>query len=534
MSESMGYMRLNEAFQYVSDELLDIVEQEKGKKKRRSVWGAVGTVAACICLLIVLPVVAMANNWFGLRELFLPKEDKEYSSFTFTQYHASSEVLALREWRQFVAQYDVYGTILSQAIENGFTAEGREDWSLYGVYSYDMGEKLDKIAKKYGLRLHTAMDIVSFEELKSRVGGNFIEDVSIGDCQVYENGSFHFVGEVEPDGCGTVAFQFTCAVKGTLEESIPYMGREGGYDEWQYDAACGESVRLGLGIYDARMLKESDDRYIIVVVSYGRDYGITKENLQEMADKINFGMLMDMHLPEISDNIPTSNETQISLSGYTNSTETQALIEWQDFLANYDTDRKIADEIGNGIFIAEGREEWVQYSVYSYEMGEKLDEIAEKYDLKLHTDIDLIKPEELMYRVGGCFMDTKLLDWAYIYEDGYFHVDGDAELDGCGLTGFQLTRSVKGTFNDVTLNIGQIGEFVDWQYVTACGEPVLLALGPYKALIFADYEECFISVNVLLGSEDGMTQEDLQGLADKIDFRILKDVQVPDMRGDSE
>ena len=178
------------------------------------------------------------------------------------------------------------------------------------------------------------------------------------------------------------------------------MGREGGYDEWQYDAACGESVRLGLGIYDARMLKESDDRYIIVVVSYGRDYGITKENLQEMADKINFGMLMDMQLPEISDNIPTSNETQISLSGYTNSTETQALIEWQDFLANYDTDRKIADEIGNGIFIAEGREEWVQYSVYSYEMGEKLDEIAEKYDLKLHTDIDLIKPEELMYRVG--------------------------------------------------------------------------------------------------------------------------------------
>lgn len=65
-------------------------------------------------------------------------------------------------------------------------------------------------------------------------------------------------------------------------------------------------------------------------------------------------------------------------------------------------------------------------------------------------------------------------------------------------------------------------------------EDTLLALGPYKGLIFVDYEECFISVNVLLGSEEGMTEEDLQELADPIDLRILKDVQVPDMRGDSD
>ena len=136
----------------------------------------------------------------------------------------------------------------------------------------------------------------------------------------------------------------------------------------------------------------------------------------------------------------------------------------------------------------------------------------------LHHTEDNITFEELKSRVGGDFMDEESLSWAYIYEDGYFGAESEVELSGCGMTSFQFTRSVKGTFNDVTLNIGQIGEFVDWQYIAVCGEPVLLALGPYKALIFADYEECFIFVNVLLGSEEGIQNK----FPDQIDdiFRI--------------
>lgn len=59
----------------------------------------------------------------------------------------------------------------------------------------------------------------------------------------------------------------------------------------------------------------------------------------------------------------------------------------------------------------------------------------------------------------------------------------------------------------------------------------LLAAG---LLAFADFDECFIVVNVTHGSENGGTKEQLQELADRIDFRIQKDVQVPDMQGDSE
>ena len=223
----------------------------------------------------------------------------------------------------------------------------------------------------------------------------------------------------------------------------------------------------------------------------------------------------------------------IGLSGYQGSPEMAALEEWNDFLAQYDIDNKIIEALGNEAFIVEGRENWILYGVYSYEMGEKLDEIVGKYGLKLHTNRDIIDQWELMHRVGGDFMEKECLTWAYIYEDGSFSVEGDVELSGCGMTAFQLGRAVKGTFDCAGLSVGQPENYTEWQYVTSCGEPVLLVLGPYKALIFADYESCFIAVNVLSGSENEMSSGDLQELADKIGFGILKDVRVPEMRGDS-
>ena len=531
MSESMGYMKLNEAFQYVDDVFLDIVEQERRKKKRKPLWKIAGTVAACICVLL-LPIGVIAARWFGLWDLIIPKDDSEIIYFTLFDYAGSPEVNALREWEQFLAGYDTDRAILSEAMQNGFAPEGREDWLLYGVYSYEMGEKLDQIAKRYGLALHTNMDTITFEELQNRVGGSFITDADIEVCQVYEDGAFYVKGNIELDGYGKSAFVLHCVVKGALDATIPTRWDDN-YDHWQYETACGEYTDLTLGAYRADILTGSNDCIFMAVVYDGRDSGVTEEILQGLADKIDFGVLKNMQLPEIDRDKPISDKTCISLSGYMDSPEAQALAEWEDFLAHYDTDHKIADEIGNGVFIAEGREDWSQYSVYSYEMGEKLDEIVEKYGLKLHTDVNVIDQDELMYRVGGCFMDKEYLTWAYMYEDGYFHVEGDVDLTGCGTTGFQLMRSVKGTFNTVVLHVRQVEDYTDWQYYTACGEPVLLALGPYHSLIIADFEKCFVTVNVLLGSEDGMTKEDLQEMADKIDFRILKDVQVPDMRGDS-
>ena len=530
MNDIQGYKKLNEAFQYVRDEFLDIVEQEKGKKKKRPMRGIIGAVAACICVLLI-PAGVLAVRWSGLLDLIIPEEGRTH--FTLLDYDQSPEVNALREWQRFQAGYDTDRTILSEAMQNGFAPEGREDWLLYGVYSYEMGEKLDEIAERYGLALHTSMETITFEELQDQVGASFMTDADIDVCQVYEDGSFYVKGNTELEGLGKTAFYFHYVVRGTLDQTIPTEW-DADYDHWQYETAYGEYTQLALGAHRAEILTGSDDRIIMAVVYDGQESGITREFLQKLADKIDFGVLKETRLSDVSRDKPVPDRASISLSGYMDSPESQALAEWKEFLAHYDTDHKILNQIGNGTYIDESRDDWSLYNVYTKEMGEKLDEIVEKYGLKLHTDINDIDQDELMYRVGGSFMDKESLTWAYMYEDGYFHVEGDVELDGCGTTDFQLIRSVKGTFNGIALYVRQVEDYADWQYFTACGEPVLLALGPYHAMIFADFDECFIAVNVLLGSEDEMTKEDLQTLADKIDFRILKDVKTPDMRGDSE
>lgn len=227
----------------------------------------------------------------------------------------------------------------------------------------------------------------------------------------------------------------------------------------------------------------------------------------------------------------------ISMQGLKDSPEFKATREWQDFRHSYDTDGKILGEIGNG---PTGLEDMsLHYQVYTQEMYDKLVEISDKYGLELHSEMNLVSQEELDYRVGGCFIgDSISRGWAYIYENGTFQFDCDTVIDEKKVL-LQLRRSVKGTLDEPVLNIGSVEEYQEVQYETACGESVLLELGVDHSLIYADFEECFILLNVLAGREMGVltettiTIDDLKRMADEIDFSILKNVIKPDMRGDS-
>ncbi len=474
--------RLCEAFQYVDDIFLDIVERERKapKKKAKRLPVFISTVAACLCLLLVLPVAAGAYNWFGLRDFLAPKKDTVPQFFDLSAYQESPLHQALTEWEAFLAEYDADKTILFKE-ENDVLVAEREDWKLYGVYSYEMGQKLDEIADKYGLRLHT--------------GGRTIE------CAAWEK-----------------------MVKEEIKEAADYKG-------WQYTAACGKSVVLGLSSSDALIYAEYDKCFVTVSVQGG----ISEAALEELADKINFNALQDSHMSELDFYSYFASGETISLSGFSEGPEAKAFAEWEAFRAGYDVDGSMQAALGNGIFSEEGREDWSMYgTVYTREMGEKLDEIVSRYGLKLHTEINFISGQEMEYRVGGSFLEDCELYGGYIYENGTFLLEGDAALSGCGTVSFQFMRHVKGTFEETSLGIGQAQDYKEWQYLTACGEMALLSLGPQKALIFADFTDCLIVVNVLCGSNEGMTEAALEELADKIDFKVLKEVQVPDMRGDTE
>lgn len=525
--------RLCEAFQYVDDVFLDIVEREKktsGKKAKKPLGIFISTVAACLCMLLVLPVVAVAYNWFGLKNFLLPQKEIVPQFSALSGYQEISQHQALAEWQTFLAGYDTDGSILAEAQNNGFAVK-REDWKLYGVYSLEMGEKLDELAERYGLRLHTGGRMITSEGWKKLVKEVFTDGCSTGDGYLYEDSSFRFAGGMELTGHDWVDFTLGYTRKGIFDDGLPLIEEAADYESWQYAAACGKSVLLAISSSDALIYAEYDKCFVTVSVKGCK----SEAALQELADKINFDALRDSHMSELDFYSYFSSGDSISLSGLSEGPEAKALAEWEAFCAGYDVDGSMQAALGNGIFSEEGRVDWSLYgTVYTREMGEKLDEIVDRYGLKLHTEMNFISGQEMEYRVGGSFLQDCELYWGYIYENGTFLLESGAVLSDCGTVSFQFIRKVKGTFEETTLSIGQAQDYRDWQYLTACGEKVLLSLGLQKALIFADFEDCLIVVNVLCGSNEGMTEAALEELADKIDLRILKEVQTPDMRGDSE
>ncbi len=220
----------------------------------------------------------------------------------------------------------------------------------------------------------------------------------------------------------------------------------------------------------------------------------------------------------------------ISLAGFHETPEYLASNEWQAFLASYDPEGEILSGLGNAFF-APGTS-YDYYRVYTQEMADKLDEIAEKYSLKLHTFWldDLYVSEALCAQVGGNFLGENRSYTAYMYEDGTFHFDGAIELPYYGELDYQFQRCVRGSFTEVVLNIGNIADYTEWTYTTEEGIPLTLALSPHKALIIADLSDSFVTVNVLAGTETAedhifssgsFEAEDLERFAETFRFSVL-------------
>lgn len=232
---------------------------------------------------------------------------------------------------------------------------------------------------------------------------------------------------------------------------------------------------------------------------------------------------------------PVETVDMIGLSGYMDTAESRALAEWQAFLNGYDVE---GAAMANEKNPAELDTKYDLYQVYNQEMADELDGIVKKYGLALHTNMAVLMPEAWSAAVGGFTLAGNTAYSGYIYEDGAFAYDGDAELPGYGLVDYQFQRTVRGTFSEVILNVGDVSQYREWTYETACGQAVTLALSPGKALVLADLGDSFVTVNVLAGTETDpddifssgpFFQADLEALADSFDFTVLTPVRRPDL-----
>lgn len=213
----------------------------------------------------------------------------------------------------------------------------------------------------------------------------------------------------------------------------------------------------------------------------------------------------------------------ITLAGYVDTAEFQAATAWHEFLASYDVMEAAGS--GNGVF-APGTS-YNFYQVYNQEMADKLDEIVTEYNLKLHSEMitDIFSDETLCGMAGGDFLgESNHSAGTYMYEDGTFKFDGVSYIGGSEIW-FQFMRSVKGSFNEVSLNIGDGSQYEEWAFEIDEGVSVALAMGPNRSLVIADFEDCMVTVIVLAGSESGIDRAVMEQFAESFDFSVLSPVK---------
>ena len=264
---------------------------------------------------------------------------------------------------------------------------------------------------------------------------------------------------------------------------------------------------------------------------------------------IHFLRMQDMKVGEYSFYVPTEYDengnvipvetqepiTLLSLQG----TNMEALAEWLAFTNSYDQDGTIlieADGTGSEWELPDNYH--LTYGCYSQEMVDKLDEIVNKYHLKLlssYIPLNYYESSVLLNSLGLKGLVKTDPDVQVEYGDGDFHIEGTFTLnmeisldmgDWSWEQGSASYRySLKDYFDPLTGSMLESHDYTQWDYTRKDGKKVLLVLNEGTARIYADLPKAFISIYLdpvicVDGNEVSMTQEALQQLAELFDLSI--------------
>jgi len=235
----------------------------------------------------------------------------------------------------------------------------------------------------------------------------------------------------------------------------------------------------------------------------------------------------------------------ISLQGVANSPGMLAAKEWLEFEESYSVDGQLIGDAEAAGYVAP--REYDAYFVYDQTMQDKVDEIAEKYGLKLagreaatqeyQSDIffDALGLEDLHYEGHGVSFD---------YLSGYFYACGNFNIEFTACFSNEVSDwqhkvllsmryCDKEYLDTVFFTLGNMDSIQQWEYTTADGTQILIVMGDDFARYFCDREDAFITVaygtdNWLEEeSTERMTKADVELLADCMDFGVVP--QKPDM-----
>lgn len=245
------------------------------------------------------------------------------------------------------------------------------------------------------------------------------------------------------------------------------------------------------------------------------------------------------HYQEDGSKVPAT-ETRmsyISVVGAEGSKNQQALQEWMDFKKSYDPEGTLRSASGD----FRAPQEYVEYGVYSQEMVDKIDEICEKYDLKLTGDAAIIQQHDadLLTEVLG--IDGILKNKA----------KAEAKFGGCSFTqcgNFSTVYNVtltdpeaqqeymfvldyyyydKAYFDTGYIVIEDTENARQWNYTLADGTKVLIVseAGDGTHILY-DREDAFIRIsfnNVGWNWDypsDVMSKRDMELVAETLDYSL--------------
>lgn len=252
--------------------------------------------------------------------------------------------------------------------------------------------------------------------------------------------------------------------------------------------------------------------------------------------------LQDMKIGEKT--VANSNRDVISLQGIAGTPNQQAAQEWLEYEESYDLDGALIAEADEKNFMAP--DAYQAYFVYTQDMIDKVDEICEKYGLKLagkqalvqrwqiDTFYDALGIESLV-NSGGKIDDQGA---GYFYECGNFNLEFSFNLTSSEAqwnhpVWTSMRYNGKEYFDTVYCTVEDAASAEQWNYTCADGTEVLMVSMKNGARIFCDRQDAFISVGFDTryieddGSENIMTKRDMELVAEALNFNVK--TQKPDM-----
>ena len=231
----------------------------------------------------------------------------------------------------------------------------------------------------------------------------------------------------------------------------------------------------------------------------------------------------------------TEPRTRLSLQGYVGSNSYQAAKEWYDFLQTYDSDNSISQSLSEEDRLIP--EEYREYNCYTPEMIAKVDEICQKYGLEkqgvaiVPTDAaDFYEALQIDHLIKADAQAEVELSPQYFYKTGTFMLSCETKLtDASGLwpypINYQYYCVMKTDLDDVFLSAVDSQTSDQWEYTTKDGVDLLLVIGETNALLVADLENAFVTMNVLnvqagdvLSGDQKMSRDVMMAFAETFDF----------------